>query len=195
MMRYISVDFETTGLDPNKNQVLEIAAVVAGGTFDDWPVKELPFFHSRVEHDFVTGNPIAMSMNADLLAKIAMREGTRPPLQVAYEFKNFLMLFADTYKQPKPRVNGAGKNFASFDLQFLRRFAPDAAKLFHHRCFDPAMLFIEPGDIVLPDMETCLKRAGLPSEIKHEALEDARNVVRLIRIGMARLPQAPSHSA
>lgn len=197
-MQYVSVDLETTGLDREQDQILEIAAVVDGGPFgcSDCTVEQLPSFHTRVYWERVSGSPVAMAMNAGLLSKIGFGgAGIQTPAEAAASFEHFLLKYADTYKLPKPRITGAGKNFASFDLQFLKRFAPNAAKLFHHRVIDPAMFFIEPGDTEPPNTETCLQRAGFDSRIKHEALDDARNVVRLVRIGLARLTQAPSVSA
>jgi oligoribonuclease len=145
MMQYISVDLETTGLDREQDQILEIAAVVEGCPFFDpaCPVEELPFFRATFKHDRITGNPVALAMNATLIGEIAVGDATHPD-DIKASFMGFLMKFAETYKLPKPRVTGAGKNFASFDLQFLKRWAPDAAKLFHHRVIDPAMFFIEP---------------------------------------------------
>ena len=44
---YVSIDIETTGLDPETCQTLEIGAV-----FDNWtlPIRELPTFHCYVVH-------------------------------------------------------------------------------------------------------------------------------------------------
>ena len=82
----------------------------------------------------------------------------------------------------------AGKNFASFDRQFLKRL-PDFEGMvrLHHRTLDPAMLFWQPGDEKLPDSKTCYERAGMNGKVAHTALEDAMAVVWLLRAGIKRL--------
>ena len=49
-MKYISLDIETTGLDPKKNQIVEVGAVLdeIGGTT---PIEELPKFRAVLLHD------------------------------------------------------------------------------------------------------------------------------------------------
>ena len=85
-------------------------------------------------------------------------------------------------------VTPAGKNFASFDRQFLKRL-PEFEKLvkLHHRTLDPAMLYWQVGDEKLPDSKTCYERAGMDPKVAHTALEDALAVVRLIRTGVKHL--------
>ena len=81
----------------------------------------------------------------------------------------------------------AGKNFASFDLQFLNQL-PGFRKFirFKHRFLDPAMLWWDPDlDDGPPDTKTCMERAGLAGEVAHTAIEDALVVVKLIRAAIA----------
>ena len=53
-MPYVSIDIETTGLDPETCQILEIGAV-----FDNWtlPIRDLPTFHCYVVHKQIVGSP------------------------------------------------------------------------------------------------------------------------------------------
>ncbi len=52
-----------------------------------------------------------------------------------------------------------------------------------HRAIDPGMLYWQPGDFKVPSMATCMQRAGRGiAAVKHEALEDAREVIRLVRL-------------
>ena len=79
-------------------------------------------------------------------------------------------------------VTPAGKNFASFDRQFLKRLPEFQNKVrLHHRTLDPAMLFWLAADERLPDSKTCYERAGMDPKVAHTALEDALAVVQLIR--------------
>lgn len=77
----------------------------------------------------------------------------------------------------------AGKNFASFDLRFLRRLPNWNLKLFH-RFIDPSMFYMHVGDDVPPSTDECLKRAGIQKMVEHDALADAYDVVRLVRKGI-----------
>jgi DNA polymerase III alpha subunit (gram-positive type) len=81
------------------------------------------------------------------------------------------------------RVNVAGKNVASFDLQFLKtkitKWWPIS---FCQRTIDPAILYWDAKrDQQLPDMKTCMERARIKGEVAHTALEDALVVVKLLR--------------
>jgi len=64
---YVSIDIETTGLDSDACQTLEIGAVI-----DDWirPLDQLPVFRRVLAWEEVTGSPYAMSLNAGLLKLI-----------------------------------------------------------------------------------------------------------------------------
>jgi DNA polymerase III epsilon subunit-like protein len=84
-------------------------------------------------------------------------------------------------------INVAGKNFAMFDRQFLLA-NPHWSIKFTHRVLDPAILFWKPGDDKLPDMRTCLDRAGFTDRVTHNAVDDAILVVKLLRKGL-NIPQ------
>jgi hypothetical protein len=119
-------------------------------------------------------------MNAGLLKEIAGgMVRTMPPREALDRLRHWLGSFGYT-----GRIVAAGKNFASFDLQFLKRLWPGECGMFHYRSLDPMMLFVRPDDEEPPNTEECLKRAGLPSTVTHDAVDDARNVVALIRAGM-----------
>lgn len=79
-------------------------------------------------------------------------------------------------------VVAAGKNFAAFDMTFLEG-VPEFENLirFHHRVMDPGPLYAKPSDEKVPNMETCMERAGLSGEVTHHAVDDSKVVVKLIR--------------
>jgi len=188
---YVSIDLETTGLDPYYCQILEFGAVI-----DDWhsPVEELPRFHRYVKPEdenngqlYVYGQPYALALNAEILKRLVANDPNSPvPVIFARDlgpqFRDWLV---EHNLDPK-RVNAAGKNFASFDLQFLRqcdRFAEFVT--FRHRAIDPAMLFWRPDtDEGLPDTKNCLLRADLEGRVAHTAIEDCIGVIQLIRRGV-----------
>lgn len=67
-MPYVSIDIETTGLDPDTCQILEFGAII-----DDWktPINKLPVFRRVLLYEKVSGSPFAMALNASLLKFIA----------------------------------------------------------------------------------------------------------------------------
>jgi hypothetical protein len=71
--------------------------------------------------------------------------------------------------------NAAGKNFVSFDQKFLERL-PRWKQVFkiRGRVLDPAILFVDwTNDTAAPGLSLCKERAGLPSLVTHNAVEDA----------------------
>lgn len=82
-------------------------------------------------------------------------------------------------------VTPAGKNFSSFDRRVLEQagfFEELRGVTFRHRAIDPATAYFRRGDKALPDLATCLQRAGIDKkEVAHDALEDALDVVRVVR--------------
>jgi DNA polymerase III epsilon subunit-like protein len=182
---YVSIDLETTGLNAETCQILEFGAV-----FDDWtrPLADMPRFHRYIAHDIIVGEPFAIQMNAAIIKKIANRMKNDPGFctinELASQFERWLRGVCgwDTSEHITP----AGKNFASFDMNFLK--PKGFGDFFHRRTLDPAVLYWYPTeDKKLPDTKTCMLRAGLDGEVAHTAVEDALTVVHLIRRGMKRL--------
>lgn len=187
MTPYVSIDIETTGLNPQRHQVLEFAAVI-----ENWqlPVDKLPRFHAILEHNDVVGQPYALQLNQRLLRILAgldplpethCRDVFVHPGDLYRRFKDFLFDNGIPLK-----ATAAGKNFAGFDLQFLKQLPRFKAEwLFRHRTIDPALFFWDPlNDDAPPGLDKCRERAGLTNHFQaHCALDDAVEVVRLIRAG------------
>ena len=80
-------------------------------------------------------------------------------------------------------ITCAGKNFATFDKLFLERL-PRWKQLFkiRQRIIDPTILFTDwKNDNDLPNLTTCKARAKTGGEVTHNAVEDAWDVVQLMR--------------
>ena len=187
-MKYVSIDIETTGLDPETCQIIEFAAVIEDTSNPFIPVDDLPSFRRLVTHDLYQGEPYALAMHADKFYKLSDKNKHRGEIIrsvfLAPAFACFLhqeLGSSDTHTPVK--VSAAGKNFAAFDLQFLKRLPEwNSCIKVSSRILDPGNLFFDPEfDEDLPDLLTCKKRAGWETEVKHEALEDARDVIRVIR--------------
>lgn len=175
MMRYAAIDIETTGLNPERCQVLELACVVE----TDWrtPADLLPTFRRVIWHDEVRGDVRALAMNARLIEEMA-----NGPLTA--EFGAAVMGLADFLKEHfgDAAVTFAGKNVGSFDYQFLRRDRLWERVRHKHRFIDVGNLWWEPAtDACLPDLAECQRRAGQHPRVAHDAVDDCRAVVECVR--------------
>lgn len=183
-MRYVSIDIETTGLDPASCVMIEIAAIV-----DDTqlPFEEREEFHHYINPGNVTGSMEAIAMHLDKWPRIV--EDGMLPAYVAAQLLNF---FTENFcgegemiHDKRPVV--AGKNFASFDLNFLSPWFAELGIIPNYRYLDPTALWLEPEDVEPPDLAVCCVRAGIPFKDQHDALEDAAAVCLLLRKGLERL--------
>lgn len=176
-MRYLSIDIETTGLDPNKHQIIEFAAIFEDTSIKT-PIENLPYFTSLVKHPNYNWSLEAYKMNKEIFEEIA----TSRARDVDFLWSDFMYWVTNVIKTPYvDKLIVAGKNFASFDLRFIKRL-PGYQSIFHHRSIDPAIYYLDwEKDTVVPDLKTCLDRAGLNSNVKHRALGDAMQVIQLLR--------------
>ena len=195
MKPYCSIDIETTGLDPDNHQILEIGAVI-----DDWisPIESLPTFRCYIDNGaLIQGSPYALSMHPKILRYIATNGESREPDQEGIRivhFESVAEYFLEWLQKYgifpfKRHITAAGKNFSGMDQQFLKRlhlwekFIPT-----QHRVIDPGNLYFDPrlDNGELPSTATCMARAGIPGRVAHTALEDALTVVQLVRIWYGR---------
>jgi len=172
-LKYVSIDLETTGLDPETDQILEFGAVL-----EDWqsPLCNLPTFHRYILTDRVSGSPFALAMNADILRAISAKQS---PCCTRDELPGQFAQWLQEQGFDPLHVNAAGKNFAGFDAQFLKYM--ENIVCFRKRVLDPATLYWRAEDEKLPDMKTCMERAGIPGKVAHTAVEDAKVVIQLVR--------------
>jgi hypothetical protein len=218
-MIYVSIDIETTGLDPLSNNVLSIGAIIED-TSKKLPYNECPKFNAIILNKQLQGSPRAITMNKEVISMIGdYLEGTddvRTILnnnsgykfyeeeEVVKEFYRFLFAngfayelgpgdFANTIHnveypaiggKTKPiTINVAGKNFGTFDKLFLAEL-PWWQKLIRtrQRVLDPAILMVDwVNDTSLPNLETCKFRADIQGVVTHNALEDAWDVIEVLR--------------
>jgi oligoribonuclease len=190
-MRFLAIDLETTGLLPHKHQILQLGAVI--GDFTTSGVQALPAWEGIIRWEWITGHPFALTMNAELIAKIARPQDHPHDLFFA-DCRSAYHSLAEWLKSHgwEPESDGkihatvAGKNVAGFDLPFLNSTLNDgpawqARFQIAHRVFDVGSLYYEHGDKKLPDLKTCLMRAGVKKEVDHTAVADALDVIRLLR--------------
>ena len=176
-MKYLSIDTETTGLDPETCEILSFAAVLEDTNRPEVPVDDLPYVHVILKHDYIKGEPYALNMNKDIIEII--KEGKDERLIEPNELDYHLMVFCER-NGIEGKVKVAGKNFSSFDARFLEDSIYRTK--FHHRVLDVGPLFVDfKNDEWLPDLNLCMERAGVKGTVQHCAYEDAKDVIRTLR--------------
>lgn len=189
-MRYVSIDIETSGLDPTKNSILSFAAIIED-TSKCLSAQNIPIFNVAIIHE----NPVlfdlkAAVMNQKLLSAIVTFVDTKKsnPLfsfitekEVSASFQKFLLINGFSAGES---ITVAGKNFGSFDRLFLERL-PNWTSLIkiHHRYLDPVTLFIDwKNDTIPPSLKECKERSIVANkDVEHNALDDAWDIILLLR--------------
>lgn len=180
-MKYLSLDLETTCLQPHPDHILQISMVVED-TAALASVEELPHFTCFIKQEPITGEAYALAMNSWILEILSGRGSSPHQTLLPTNWEINAQKFLDRYFGGK-KITVAGKNVAGFDLPFLPAIF---RRNFRHKVLDPGTLFVDwKIDDQVPNFDICKKRAGIDGEVKHDALEDARDVIRLLRKGYA----------
>ncbi len=179
-MKILSLDLETSSLEPHTDNILMLSGVVEDLN-DSKLLGQLPQFTVFIRRQVVTGQPYALAMNKWILDIISGKKKTPKgfeviePSQLCFRFENFIH---DNFGY-EVKATLAGKNVGVFDLQFLPK---SMQNLFNRRVLDVGTLWLDPAvDDEIPNIKTCLKRAGLPEKVTHHAYEDALQTISLIR--------------
>jgi DNA polymerase III epsilon subunit-like protein len=177
-MKVVVLDVETTGLDPRRDQVVEVGAV-----FDDWQrPAPLCSFARLVLPERISGSVEAVAMHDGRWRDI--RDRGVPVDDVMEQFwalaKELDFLLPESSRIGHKFV-AAGKNYGAFDDRFLAPHLEGVGLRALHRSLDPALPYTRVTDAVPPDLKTCCERAGIPFDDRHMALADALTVCRLLR--------------
>lgn len=204
-MKYVSIDIETTGLDPHRHQIVEVGAVI--DDLQSSVVDLLPTFRAVIVRDNYNISPYCITLHQKLFDLINTTEYDKHDLEAFGEHylshqpqrgekapnnhellcteEHFNYAFHTWLRQhgytDRDKIIVAGKNFASFDKRFLDEIW--TVKV-HHRILDPMMLFTRIDDEKPPNLATCCERAGITLEDHHTAVGDALTVVKLLRMGL-----------
>lgn len=204
-MKYVSIDIETGGLDPLVHPILEVGAVCAEigkpGIRSTFRALIVP-----KDMDKIVVSPYTALLHRRVWESLeAFKKNKRPTgTQVigltdtvgclfACEIGNQLRRWVNevwprnTNTDPqlcnvgRPKITIAGKNISTFDLPFLRAQTDIDKHLdIRHRTLAVTSHFYRPGDECLPNLDTCLERAGINKRTEHGALSDALLVCDLI---------------
>lgn len=182
-MIVIAVDIETSGLSPTLNRILSIGMVA-------WDTKQL-FHHCNlisyellVKQEQICGDPFALHMNRDLIARLAKGEAGIEPNEIHSAMGEFIESVCDS------KVVLAGKNFDAFDRRFLEKYVVFEDLPVQRRVIDVGSMYVLPTDTGVPSLATIiserifpdfLDQAGLlylrAPEVQHNAVEDATMVL------------------
>jgi oligoribonuclease len=196
-VKFLSIDIETTGLNPLQHSMTEFAAV-----FTDLRSETISkAFYRHINPENFVWSQYCLGLHGQWLSSMleARKQNkwevngvgiVRDTAELINEFCQWLWTECNW---PVP-VNGkwksivpAGKNFNSFDRRFLE--AANFPPMFKHRALDPAMLYTFVQDEEPPSLELCKKRAmdrGCVFKnpgVAHNALEDADDVALLLQHG------------
>ena len=191
-MKFASFDIETTGLDRDKDQVLQMAFVIEDTEHPEIALIDLPTFECLIYRKRISGHPAALLMHTEIFEcfKNATQPGPGEPLIVDFKDKPIPMYdhldnacvdasaFLRTHLDFPFVV--AGKNVAGFDMQFMPQFFKDR---FHHRVIDVGSVAMgtTPShwfDKVVPGLPT-LSLKEWP--VTHSAINDAHAVIASLR--------------
>ncbi|MGV3639886.1 MAG: exonuclease domain-containing protein, partial [Adhaeribacter sp.] len=92
-MRYVSIDLETTGIRPDRHQIIEFGAVIEN-TRQHLGLEDLPRFKRIVRHAEYTGQAFALNMNARIFRELVNPSGAADicsPEELVSDFKTFLV--------------------------------------------------------------------------------------------------------
>lgn len=106
---------------------------------------------------------------------------TTPGLMIkVVDGKTYPML---TSKMKPANINCAGKNFGTFDKIFLEKLPRWQQVIrIRQRLLDPSILFVDwVKDAEVPGLGKCKERAGFDKVVTHNAVEDAWDVIELLR--------------
>lgn len=193
-MKLVSIDTETSSLDPKNGQILQFGAVV----FDT----ESEFFSCHayskiISNKKISGEVGALIMNSWLIEKINKFHSNPNEVDETQfiEIENLAQDFSE-WLSTTCNINGTfivtGKNFFNFDDKFLG-LVPAWRYLVHYRnrSLDVGTLYAQSSDVVPPSLDLCKERAlnKYPehaaklfpnSSVSHDALDDAKDVAKLI---------------
>jgi DNA polymerase III alpha subunit (gram-positive type) len=200
-MLYVSIDIETSGLNPKKNQILSFGAIIED-TSKSLSFEDCPKFYATVIHRNIKGSPKALLMNMDVIKDISDYIENDRNDALNNEVGNYNPIFVETFtltssftsfldsngikadsRFQRYKINVAGKNFAAFDMLFLNNVPGWLGFIdIRKRILDPAILYFDVNnDDTLPSLDVCKKRANIDGNVSHNALLDAWDVIQVLR--------------
>lgn len=133
---YLAVDLETTGLDADKDQILEIAWAPLSANFEQLDqTKRFVLEMTPAARERITANEYVKNMHqANGLIADSLAGGL--PLSVV---EKAIMADADSWVWAEPKLTIFGSS-VHFDLRFIQAHMPALASWLHYRVLDVTTL-------------------------------------------------------
>ena len=130
MTKYVYLDLETTGLDPERNGVIQVGLVLDLSTYFESEVYPFgaEFDYEASQVNGVFSREFLKSGGVDL---------TNHPINIDFQMREWLEQFGE-----KGEFCAVGWNVGSFDMQFVKKNFPNTYKMFGYRNLDLTALRI-----------------------------------------------------
>lgn len=171
-------DTETTGLDPRKGALLEVALVVTTNDLEEVAAKSWVLPYDFNTDTALTIDPFVREMhtkNGLWIECSRMQERIGEGLVEAYPANQIAEMVAFARRYTEPKSGPICGSTVSFDRAWLEVHAPDLAAHFSHRHLDVSV-FTEMAVRMYPEAH-----AGRPKGAGHRALPDIRVSIDLLR--------------
>jgi len=184
-MQYFSIDAETTGLNSETDQILQVG-IAFEDTSDIFHINDIPKQQWSIKHNRIQGDPFAIQMNSDIIKHTIAKptpDDVIPESSIIHVMRTFISDCLGYDEGPYPHViNVAGKNFNAFDRLFLEKLDgfTDIIRM-RRRTIDPAVLCVDWSNDSLPDLQTCMNELDVSGDVAHTAMQDAVDVIRIMR--------------
>lgn len=165
-MRFVSVDIETTGLDFDKCQILEVGLAVFESTSQK--NEAIDSSYKVIKYDGYYWEPGAFDLHRLRFDYFLGVGDNRVRVSEVWPW------LAGYFERYKTKI-AVGKNFGSFDFQFIRRLPGFKNGVIGHRSIDIGTLALSADDTEIPAIAEALRRLNVkydPSQA-HIALYDA----------------------
>ena len=136
---YLALDLETTGLDPERDEVLEVGWAVLDHRLDQLtPVRSMVLRLTGRGEARLEGNPVAADMHTENGLLAAARRSTRSTLDASHAIVSTLIATGalDRLGQSAAAPIILFGSSVHFDRRFLDEHLPSIARHLHYRIFD-----------------------------------------------------------
>lgn len=176
MTKFVWIDLETTGLDENHCQIIEVASIITDGSLN-----VLGTYETLVQPEVLTFEPgvIGMHKRSGLFDRISRGAGKN--IKTA---EQELMAFITQHEPHKRRAYFAG-NSVHFDERFLRRYMPSITPHMCSRHLDVSAVGLAMRARFGKD--TAEFKASRP----HRAMEDLERALEELRFYMTEFVRFP----
>lgn len=174
MNTLIWLDIETTGLDSNRDEILEIGLIATNPDLEELTSFQRVFFHKPTVEYMMAGVVKEMHTKNGLLSEL---KSGRSFKEVVYEIGQWLdevksVEYPLKNNDAKPVLAGSSVHF---DRAFIRKYMPEIDARFHHRHIDVSTVK-ELCKRWRPDLQ--LERTGDPA---HRVLADLHESIRELK--------------